>query len=413
MSGTLDAGVSSIGNFAISIAAARKLSLPEFGMVSISMLTGIMVVGFSRALFGDPLTLTYSAASATERQRAAGRAMSASLTGVLLISPMLALLLSVIVLVSGGDSSTALWLGLSLASVAPALVAQELLRAVAYSGGRPLAALLSSLSWTVTLIASLVAFELAHINLSMTGYVGVWGASAVAGAAVGMILNRVVPRLGGLKIWYSNHAQLSKKLLADFALTAVTAEGAFVLISMISGATQAGLLRKAQVPLAPIAILTTGIMVIAQPALVRRVAVGGKVREIRNLAYKLGAAAAGAAFLLGIVVAFLPESLMQQIVGQDWATARPLAPLLALYLGLGAVAACQGVALRALDRLGDQVRLRLFLTPVILVIVCASATVGAEGAAIGLCTSLIVVVAGWAWLLARPRTVALARQYDN
>ena len=412
-SGTLDAGVSSIGNLGISIAAARSLSLPAFGLVSISLLTGIILVGFSRALYGDPLTLTYSAASDDERHLAAGKAISAALSGALLFFPVLALLLSVIVVVSGGDSSTAIWLGLSLAAVSPALVAQELLRAVAYSGGRPLTAFLNSLSWTVTLIASLVACHLAHVNLSESGYVVVWGASALAGAAVGMILNRAVPRLGGLKTWYASHAQLSKKLLMDFALTEVTAEGAFVVMSMVAGATQAGLLRKALVPLAPIGILTSGIVVITQPALVRRVAAGNKVREVRNLAYQLGAAAAGAAVMLGIVVAFLPERLMRQIVGQDWATARPLVPLLALYLGLGAVAACQGVALRALDRLAEQVRLRLFLTPVTLMLVCVTATAGARGAAIGLCISLILVVAGWAWLLVRRRPLRSRGTWTN
>lgn len=404
--GIADAGISSLGNLATNILAARTLQLGHFGLFSITMLIGIICVGISRSLCGDPLTLLHSAAPEKERRQAVRQVCGAALLGAAAAFPLLVALVTGVMVVSRGDLATGLHLGLALGLVLPALVGQELLRAVAYSMGRPATAFANSLAWTLLLVAALLLVR----PTTAPVFIILWGATALGGLLVGMVLNKVRPRLTSPRSWFSGTRQVSRKLLLDFGLTQVTAEGSIVLISMIAGAAEAALIRKGQIPLTPVIVLTNGMIAMAQPALVRQVAAGRSIQSLRAMVYKLGGAALLTSVLLGVLVGLLPGWLMVEIVGQEWDEARRLVPVLALYLGVGALAGAQGVALRALGRLGGQLRLRFVLTPISLLLVFLTAFGGALWATIGLCTSLLCVALAWAWLLSRP---AVATETPN
>lgn len=397
--GVVDAGVSSLGNLAVSVVASQHLPLAQFGELTIGMLVGLILVGVSRALLGDALTITYSGRTLNVHAAAAKRATEVGVTAALLAAPVAGAILGGVSLIAGAQPRTAAGLAAALTVVGPLLVIQELMRAVAYSGGHPLRALPNTVAWTLTLIGALVALPFLPVERSPAVYLTVWGASTAPGAIIGLKLNAVTPRVGRIGPWLHDHWVLIRRLFLDYSLTQVTAEASIVVISAIAGASETGLLRKAQIPLAPIVILTTGVMLVAQPALLRMVAAGAQVPDIRRVAYRIGAATASVAALSGLILLTLPVNLMDQVLGGDWGRARELVPIYACYLGLGAVAGCQGVALRSLDRLGQQVRLRIFLTPAILAIVGLSALGGAGGAVIGLTLGVGVVVFGWAWLL--------------
>ena len=225
--GILDAGVSSVGNLAVSVVAAHALPLGPFGLVSTSMLTGIVVVGLSRAVFGDPLVLSASALDAADHRRSARRSLAAALAGSVLVVPVLAVLLTGIVVLARGDVSTGLWLGLALAVGTPGLVVQELQRATSYSGGRPFAAVANSATWTGLLLAGLAFLTLGPRTPGPAAFVAVWGISAAAGALVGVLVNRVSVGFGGLRGWTREHAALIRRLLADYGLTEAQVREAF------------------------------------------------------------------------------------------------------------------------------------------------------------------------------------------
>lgn len=395
--GIADAGVSSLGNLATNVIAARSLLLGEFGTFAITMLIGIIVVGVSRSLCGDPLTLLHSADAPDEQRRAFARVVGAAMLGALAAFPLLVAVVTGVVVASRGQLMTGLHLGMALAVVAPLLVGQELLRAIAYTSGRTTTAFCNSLTWTVLLVLGLLVLP---VRTAPT-LILLWGLTAGAGMMVGLAMNKLRPVPTSPRRWFRGSSHISKKLVLDFSLTQVTAEFSVVLISMIAGAAEAGLIRKAQIPLTPVIVVTNGIIAMAQPALVRRVAAGG-AQQLRPMAYKLGLAAGACSVALGALVTLLPSRLMREVVGENWADARPLVPILAVYLGLGALGGCQGIALRALDRIGGQLKLRFLLTPVSLTLVFLCAMGGAQWAALGLVASLICVDVAWAWLLHKP-----------
>lgn len=400
--GVVDAGVSSLGNLAVSVAAARALSLGDFGLVSVTVLTGIITVGVARAFWGDPFTLRFSGAPPDRRAAAAREVVASATAGMILVVPVIGLIVGTVALLSGAGPLTAFALGVSLAVVAPFLALQDVARQVSYSMGRPLFALANSTIWTVTLVGVLAAHLMTGGAMPPWAYVLVWGGTAGLGAITGLLCLRILPRIENPLSWIRSHARLLRRLVGDYALTQVTSETSIVLISALAGAAEAGLIRKAQIPLAPLVIMTSGIIAVTQPALVRRVAEGQTLPELRAFAYKLGLATVAVAVALGVGVALIPESFMRHLVGEDWAQARALVPLLAFYLGLGSLAACQGITLRAFDRIGEQVRLRLALLPVILLVVGLGAKFGAFTAAVALCVSLMGVCVAWAVLLGRP-----------
>lgn len=402
-SGVLDAGLSSVGNLAVSLLASQRLPLAQFGLLAAAMLIGLILVGASRALLGDPLNLRYAGAGAEQQGAAVRRVTAAGFSAGLLGSPIAAMVVYVASLVAGADQTTAFWLAIALLVTGPLLVVQELMRAVAYSTAWPLRALPNTVVWTVALIAVLVALNLAGIPLTAAGYLFVWGATAGLGAAVGLSVNRLAPQVGELRSWWSEDPALIRRLGLDYSLTQITAESSFVLIAMVAGAEEAGLLRKAQMPLAPIVILTSGIMLIGQPGLVRRVQQGQPVQQVRRLAYRIGLLAGAVSICAGLALLLVPVSWMNRLLGGDWEQARLLVPLFSLYLALGAIAACQGVALRALGRLSQQVRLRVLLTPIVLAMITLGALGKALGAVAGLCLSVALVVFAWTVLLRRDR----------
>lgn len=408
--GVGDAGVSSLGNLATNIMAVRSLQPLDFGLFATTMLIGIIVVGVSRSIFGDPMVLMHSADDEKSHREASRRVTGAALTAAVAAAPLLALLVALVTVVSRGDLTSGLQLGGALALVSPLLVGQELMRGVAYSAGNPPAAFFNSFSWTAALVTALVVGHIWFAPLSAPVYILMWGGTAGFGLLVGLLLNRVAVRPHRPTAWLAEARSMWRKLLMDYGLTQITAEGSVVLIAMIAGAAQAGLLRTAQIPLTPVIVLTNAFISMAQPALVRQVSAGRSLDSLRRLVYRLGLAAAGGSVLLGVLVLLVPDRWMEFVVGENWGSARSLVLILSIYLGLGALSGCQGIALRALGRIDAQLRARFVLTPISLALVCITALFGAHGAAIGLLLSLVCVSLTWAWLFektpSKPRRAA-------
>lgn len=399
--GILDSGISSIGNLLVSVVAARALDLRDFGLFSIGLVIGLMTVGMWRAMHSEPLVLSYAAADLPTRNDAARRALGSSLTSSLLSAPVPFALAFVVCVSAGAQGTTALWLALGLVVTLPALVAQDYVRFASYVFGRPGWAVVNSGVWTGSLGAMLVGlWYLADETPAPVAYLVVWGSSAAAGAAVAGFGLHLAPRFRGWRAWYREQRELIRRLLWDWGLLQVSAEGSSLILASIGGASASGVLRKAQIPLAPVPVMTNGVTSIIQPLFVRHVARGQTLKELRNNAWRIGGALLAAALVWGIVVYSAPVDWVRLLVGDDWDTARRLVPWLTAYLGLGALAASLGVALRAAGYLAHQVRTRQALLPVTLaLVVLGSYVAGAQGAVIALTTSVALVVAAWVTML--------------
>lgn len=405
--GIADAGVSSLGNFAVGVMAARTLDLPAFGTWSLALLLALVSTGLWRAGFSETLVLGHAADDPGPRRDAARRAVGAALDRAVRWGAAVAAIGAVVVWAGARDVRSALLVGVVLILVLPCLATQDVLRSVAYAVGRPAAALANSAAWTLALLTGLVVLSLSSVPAGPAGLLLLWGGTAGVGALAGSIATGTPVRPGGGARWLREHAGSARSLATDFALTQTSAETSMILVGVVAGAEATGLIRLGQLPLTPVIVLTNGLVAAVQPALVRRVAEGRGRSEIARLAWFLGLGSGAVALVLGVAVMVLPVSWVSLIVGDGWPRARALVPLLSLYLGLGALAACLGICLRSFGQVSDQVRARILLVPVTLVLVVLGAYLGgAGGAATALSASLVCTTLVWAWLIAAPRGTA-------
>lgn len=391
--GLVDSSVSSIGNLAITVEAARSLDLVDFGRFSAAMLLGLLAVGLSRALHGDPLVLTSAALPVEDGRQRSQEALGATtaLAAVLAGGAVLA------AAISGGRALGLLALALGL--VVPLLLLQDSYRWVGYTISRPWAAAGNNCVWTAGVLAVVLVLECLDVRLGPARLLLVWGGTAGPAALWSQRVLHLTPRPGRLVSWHRPRLALTGQLTLDWVLLQATAEGAIVLVAAVAGAADTGLLRKAQVPLSPIVVLTTALVAFLQPLLVRSVATEGSAavrgRAARTGAWFVTAAAAGTG-----VVLVLPAGLMTAVLGDSWGAARHLVPLVALQLIAGGWAAAMGIGLRSVGQLGRQVRARLVISPLVLAAVAAGAHYGgATGAAISLAGGSVLLAVLWTVLL--------------
>lgn len=401
--GIVDVGISSLGNLALSVVAARSLPLTEFGAFATCLLAGLVCVGISKALFGDVFLLTFPTVDPSKMRQAARRSVGSAAVTFVAAAPLVFLVLLTVLLMAQADVWIAVTMSVTVALVTPLLSVQDLARSFAYGYGESEAAVVNSCVWTLGVMASLSLLVVGKVTISGWLLIAVWGFSAALGGVVCLRVLRVPFRMQDPRPWISRHRSLTKRLGLDYGLMQASAEASGILVAALAGVDQAGLLRKAQIPLAPVVIVTNGITAVLQPALLRRLSDPNQKRPaVALLAYRIGSSAAACAILLGLGLVAVPEGVVEILVGKEWAEARTLVPLLSIYLALGALAACQGVTLRAFGALNAQVKLRLALVPVsLLVLIIGAKTGGAMGAAVALCVGLALTTGAWAVLLRR------------
>jgi hypothetical protein len=243
-------------------------------------------------------------------------------------------------------------------------------------------------------IALLTAFH------SVESLVMAWGFSALLGAFMGwFLLGRFTPA-GGWR-WLRHSGFLSRKLVADFTLTLTSGQGAMLLVSVILGVGPIGAIRKAQLVMAPLTLLTTGSISILQPDLVRKAARGVGPLRLRIYAYRVTAGIT----MLGVgwmaLWLLIPTGRAEQLLGDGWDEARGLLAWVTLYATLGALCAMLGIALRALRVVRQQVKARAVLALPTLILVATMASMGPVQALVALSFSLGAVAIIWHSLLSQ------------
>lgn len=408
VAGIADSGLSSLGNFAVGIVGARCLSLHEFGILALALVGGYVCVGLSRALHGDQYVLLHAGQTGRARFAAGQRVVGATTVAATACGAVLAAGGLVAVLVGRGDAAFAGPL-IALGASVPLLCLQDLYRSLEYAAGRPERALVNSGLWTASLLACLAVMAVVG-NPTTWVFVALWGTTAGVGALTGAATTRLSPRWRTTSAWYRSRDSLAGKLLTDYVLLQATAEGSLFLVAAAAGADAVGLLRMAQIPLAAITVMTAGLISVKQPQFVRSVRGGAAWSSVARSAGQTGAVAALGAVAVGAAVWAVPTSWMAILMGGDWGHARDLVPVLTLYLALGSLAGVLGVALRALGRLGTQVRVRWMLLPIALALVLSGSTWGgAQGAAWALTISSALVTVSWGGLLHRSESLVDAR----
>lgn len=375
-----DSGISGVGNLAVSILAARSLSLGEFGALTTAMFLAILVVGLSKVLNMDPFTLQYSAKSGVDKDLASRASLGSSLW-VSLIGGFVILVLALAVHQSWSGALAGAALSL------PALILQDSARWTAYAYGSPGVAAANSLVWTAATIPLTVI--VASTTKSPFWFAIAWGMPAFLGAVFPFARLRVTPSLHLGKCWIWNQRAISTRTSADYLLTQATSQAGALVIGGVAGQAALGLLRIAQLPLTPLQAVQSATLALLQPSAVRSVAAHHWRKSLRTC-HLAALSSVGTVLCLELVVFVAPESIMTKLVGSSWPSARILGPVIAAQFIAAGVAAAYGPLLRALGLISLQVRIKAWATPVVVLLIIFGAEAGgALGGSIAMATGAL------------------------
>jgi hypothetical protein len=210
---------------------------------------------------------------------------------------------------------------------------------------------------------------------------------------------RLVPTPTRARQWLREQSDLGVPLFWNYVLMTTPPYLLFALTPLVATLGELGIARAAYVPFSPFGILIQSSWLLLLPAASRR-----SPREIARLAFWSSAALGALAFVWSLAMAFgIPHSVGVSLIGDSWAqtdTSRILfgCALTAQAFGIGPL-----IAMRAIERPQDLVRVRMISAPLVLGggLVLAAYT-GAVGVAFGIALGDVITTL-LSWHIARRR----------
>ena len=254
-------------------------------------------------------------------------------------------------LAGGTAGATFIAMGIAL----PALLAQDAWRFVFFAGGRDRDAVLTDFVWAVALVAFLILVT--RIAPGTPGAVLAWGASAVVGALVGAWRAAVLPRPGSTRSWMREHSDLVGRYSAEVLIGLGANQATIYVVGLTAGLAQAGSLRAAQILLGPMHVVLQAAHLIAVPEGVRI-----RLRRPDRFRLAIGGLSVGLASVIGawvLVLALLPVTMGQALLGDSWAEAQVVLVPLGLALVAQGVSGGALVGLRVLADAKSSLRARI------------------------------------------------------
>lgn len=355
---TLTAVLSSLGGFALSVALAHRLDLSAFGDFALAMSASALVVGFTHAGLAEPL-LSVDDVTASLQQSM----RRVSLVGMCGAAAMLTL-------ATLFDSPFVLWSAVSVHG----FVLYDLTKTVNMAVGRP--------GRAAGLEAIFLTVGGAFAALIFVGAIApVYGFAAwnVAGAIIGYgscVIARVTPWPG----WPSGRIRTGVSLAfgSDYLVGSGSSQLLPVALGSLGQISIVGALRAAGTIMGPVTMLLGMSRTLLIPHLARAKETSGGLHQALQLSGVMTVLALPALAFLAV----LPDSIGQLVLGQNWPSAQPLLPYLALEALFIVVAAAPFAGHRAHLAAGRSLVLRAILSLArISVIILTAVTLGATAAA--------------------------------
>jgi hypothetical protein len=394
--GALDQLFSSASNGLITYAIA-VVSTPEtFGHVVVAMTALLAVLSAQRGAFGTPLLLKADQPVEVLRREGSYALVAALLVAVPLLCGMLAV---------GRAAGVA---GLVLAISAPWVCCQDMLRFVAIAEGRSHVAAIWDGVWFVGSVVLLVSAWM-HVVSTAVLLAG-WGALAAI-AFVGMaVMLRVRPRMRGFAGWIASGWPHRIRFGADAGLDQLTIFAMLSVVAAVLSASGAATIRGATALLAPVAILAAALQLVMISESTRSAA---QPRAVWMGTTRLMAMMAVMAVAGGTVLCLLPESVGGYLLGESFASAQQVLPVMIVEYCATAVIFALGVFLKTFNRSVEVIRYKVATMVVTLVFATVGALVfhSAIGVAVSLAVGTIFVGSlGLAWFAPwrdRPRAATV------
>jgi O-antigen/teichoic acid export membrane protein len=373
----LDQAFSALSNVVVSLAIARGAGASGLGAFTVVLSAYLLVLGFQRALIADPLLASPPTIGDRDAERAAlGAAAIFSAIGSL---PVLG-----VGVVLGRPEFFA------LAVVLPFVCVQDLLRYLAFRRLHPRTAVALDLVWT---FVSVGAWWLIRAG-SVSRAVLLWGTGGALGVFLGFFLLRLAP--AGVRAswrWWKRDARVFGIALAieGIAYTLSTQASVFIVAGALGNA-DLGLLRAAQILLAPSAPVLAAFSAFALPRMARRAA--QLTRRDSQIASVASLALAAPVALAALMAA---QPLTRLLYGSSVVVPHRLLLPVALVLLVSAAGTGPILSLKARRRGGPLVSARVGTGVLGLVFVTAALSAGVTAVAwAGAAQALVYSVTVWA-----------------
>lgn len=391
--GLSDQALSSLTNFAVSIAVARTVSTAEFGAFSLTFAAYAIALGLSRALTTEPLVVRHSGPVNGRTKHSERAALGASI----LIGVATGIACAAVGFAISGPYRGLLF---ALAMVLPGLLLQDALRVVFFVRGQGRRAFTNDLIWAVLLVPTFFAAQ--RIGASATTMTFAWGVAGAAAAMVGIMAAKMSPSLSDSFKWLRRNWDLTSRYLVETLAITGTQQAYFLLIGAIAGLTAVGQLKLVLVVLGPVNIIIQGIGMAALPEVVR--ASQRSIRRMDLAATVVSVILSIGALAWGVIVLLLPTDFLARLAGPSWVAIGALVlPLVLLQILNGANTGAY-MGLRAMRRANLGVRIRIVSSlAFVLGATGGAAADGARGAAWGLALASLTNLVVWVWGYVRAR----------
>lgn len=381
-----DQALSSLTNFALSVAVARTVDAEAFGAFGLAVTVELLLIGLVRAVASEPLVVRATTAEPDDRRRAAGDALGAALVlGVGAAGVVAAVGAAV-----AGPTGNAL---VALACTLPGLLVQDTVRYTAVAAGRPQLALVNDLLWAIVTAVAITAVVVVDAA-SVATLLGAWGLGAAVAAAAGAASLGCRPAPRAWRGWLREQHDLIPAYVGEFAARNASSRLTVFVVAATSGLTAVAGLRAAQVVTGPASVLLLGAPMVTVPETARLLR--DDPDRVPRVLRATSAAFATLALATGLAPLALPAGWGDALFGDSWAEARPV--LVAQAVLLGAMGATSGwlTGLRALGAARHSLGARLVVSVVGLAAGVTGASVaGGAGAVWGLAAAAWLGVAVW------------------
>ncbi|MGO9354577.1 MAG: hypothetical protein ACLP3C_28430 [Mycobacterium sp.] len=370
-----------LSNGLVIYAVAVVTVAQNFGQIAVLLTLLAAAIGVLRGALGTPLLLMAGRARSDIRREG-----SFAFTSALLVSPIVA---SVMWAVQGS--------GIRLPAIliivaTPFVLVKDVLRQVAIAEGRPHVAT----RWDGVFFAGSAALLVAawlHLPVATTSYlIGGWTALTVL-ALVGMLIAiRIAPRLKQCPAWIAKGWKDRARYGIDSGLQQTTAFAVLLFTAVVVSPGATAALRGATALLAPVAIVVSAIQsgVIAESKRLNM----PPAQTWSSLA-RITLVSTSATILLGLVLALLPGTVGELLLGPTFEATRAIISVVAFGYAIGAWIIALPIWLLTSNRSADALMLKASYALVMVVTALGGAALfrTAVGVAVGLVTATTFVTA--------------------
>ncbi|HEX4215501.1 MAG TPA: hypothetical protein VIA06_19445 [Candidatus Dormibacteraeota bacterium] len=388
-----DQGLVSLSSFALAALVARAVSPHAFGDFTLLYSVYLVVVGVSRSFASEPLLIRYPGGDLDTLRDGCRWSTGATVTAGAAVG-----ICGLVTLPLLHDGSLRL-ATLGLALCVPGLLLKDAWRYCFFALGTPFQAVLNDAIWTGVQLGGVIwlARDGHH---EVAGMITVWGASATACAALGMLQARLLPHPQRLVAWLWRHRDLAPRFSLEYLVAGGALQATIWFAGILAGVVTAGALRAGEILLGPPRVL----MQAAQPAMVPEGARLLRTTPRHVLPTSLWSSLALTLATLAwsiLLLAFSPR-LGDELFGATWQYARPVVLPLAVAALTNAASAGAAIGLRIMAAARASLRVRLLVAPITLALAVVGVLVaGAAGAAWGIAAGGALGGAVWWYALAR------------